>query len=283
MPRRWVEACREMTSTTQAEARGRTRGRAFGLGALAVVFWFAVWHIAAVMVGRDFLLASPWQVVRRLIQLLPTASFWSTVGWSLARIGVGFAAAAVVGAVLAATATASSVVRALLAPAIAAIRSAPVVSFIILLLLWTDSSRLPALTAFLMVLPVTYATLWQGFAQRDVQLAHMAHVFAVPWLRRLWAIDVPALAPYAMAACRSGVGLAWKAGIAAEVIGVARGSIGEQMYQAKVFLESADLFAWTAVVVTASVVCERVVLWALGMLPGVRRGAQSGTRRAVAP
>jgi len=266
--RRWAEVCREMTSTTRNEPGGRTRIRALGLGALAVAFWLAVWHVAAAMVGRDFLLASPWQVVARLVELAPTLEFWRIIGWSLARIAIGFAGAAVVGGLLAVGAAASSVIKALIAPAISAIRSAPVVSFIILLLLWTDSSRLPVFTAFLMVLPVMYATLSEGIAHRDKALLEMAAVFNVGWLRRVWAVDVPAVAPYAAAASRAGVGLAWKAGVAAEVIGVATGSIGEQMYMAKVFLNSADLFAWTVVIVTLSVLCERLVLLALRRVPG---------------
>lgn len=259
-----------MTSTTQAEPVGRARGRALGLGALAIAFWLAVWQVAAWMVGRDFLLASPWQVVERLGELVPTLEFWSTVGWSLARITAGFVGAAAVGAALAVAASASAVIKVLIAPAIAAIRSAPVVSFIILLLLWTDSSTLPALTAFLMVLPVMYATLCEGIARRDRRLLEMAKVFEVPWHRRIWAIDIPGVLPYAAAASRAGVGLAWKAGVAAEVIGVAVGSIGEQLYQAKVFLNSADLFAWTVVIVTLSVACEKVVLWALDRFPCAR-------------
>lgn len=257
-----------MTSTTRDELSGRTRIRALGFGVLAVAFWLAVWQVAAWIVGRDFLLASPWQVVVRLVELVPTREFWAVTVWSLTRIAIGFVAAAVVGGVLAVAASASSLIKALIAPAISAIRAAPVVSFIILLLLWTDSSRLPVFTAFLMVLPVMYATLSEGIARRDRTLLEMAAVFDVGWLRRVWAIDVPSIAPYAAAASRAGVGLAWKAGVAAEVIGVATGSIGEQMYQAKVFLDSASLFAWTVVIVTMSVLCERVVAYALRRVPG---------------
>ena len=71
-------------------------------------------------------------------------------------------------------------------------------------------------------------------------------------VRRVVAIDGPQVLPYFVAACRAGMGLAWKAGIAAEVIGLPTGSIGERLYQAKLFLSSADLFAWTAVIVAAS-------------------------------
>ena len=255
-----------MTSTSPDKTGTVTRAVARRIG--AAVFWLAVWQAAAVAVHRDFLLASPMQVARTLITLLPTGDFWTTVGWSLGRIALGFTSAAVLGALLAISAAAWPVARALWEPAIAAIRSAPVVSFIILLLLWTDSSHLPVFTSLLMVLPVMYANVLQGIAQRDKAMLEAAQVFRVPFGRRLAAIDVPAVLPFLAAATRVGVGLAWKSGVAAEVIGVATGSIGERLYEAKVFLSSADLFAWTIVIVVLSVACERLLLKALRSVPG---------------
>ncbi len=249
-----------MTSTTAAKSPSGRAARRFGPALLAAAFWVAVWQVAAVIVHRDFLLASPVQVVVRLGELVVTAGFWQTVATTLARIIVGFTAAAVVGALLATLASASRVAEALASPLIATIRSAPVVSFIILLLLWTDASTLAAYTSFLMVLPVMYANILAGIRNRDRALLEAATVFRVPWLRRVRAIDVPAVLPFFAAACRTGVGLAWKAGVAAEVIGVAVGTIGERLYEAKLYLESADLFAWTIVIIALSVAGEAFVL-----------------------
>jgi len=233
----------------------------------AATFWLAVWQIAAWVVGRDFLLASPVQVVARLGELVIQADFWGTVGTSLLRITAGFVAAVVVGALMAAAAAASRLFDTLVGPLIATIRSAPVVSFIILLLLWTDSSRLAAITSFLMVLPVMYTNVLAGIRHRDRAMLEAATVFRVPFLRRLRAVDVPAVMPFFAAACRTGVGLAWKSGVAAEVIGVSEGTIGERLYQAKLFLSSADLFAWTAAIVGLSIACEALVLWWLRRVP----------------
>ncbi len=255
-----------MTSTSPDKTGTVSRAVARRIG--AAVFWLAVWQAAALAVQRDFLLASPMQVARTLITLVPTGDFWGTIGWSLGRIALGFTGAAVLGAVLAISSAAWPVARTLWEPAIAAIRSAPVVSFIILLLLWTDSSHLPVFTSLLMVLPVMYANVLQGIAQRDKAMLEAAAVFRVPFRRRIVAIDIPAALPFLAAATRVGVGLAWKSGVAAEVIGVATGSIGERLYEAKIFLSSADLFAWTIVIVVLSVACERLLLRALRSVPG---------------
>ena len=264
-----------MTSTTADSGLAGTRARRAARLALAVLFWIAMWQVAAWSVNRDFLLASPWAVTLRLGELVFTGGFWSSVGWSLTRIAIGFVAAAVVGSAAAALSAWSRIADALAAPLIAAIRSAPVVSFIILLLLWTDSSKLSAFTSFLMVLPVMYANVLEGIRHRDRSMLEAAEVFRVPLMRRVQAIDLPAVLPFFAAACRIGVGLAWKSGVAAEVIGVADGSIGERLYEAKLFLSSEDLFAWTIVIVALSVACERLVLRGLRHVPGrVDRGTQ---------
>lgn len=227
---------------------------------LVLAFWLLVWQVVAWVVGQEFLLASPVSVARRLTELVVTGDFWGTVGHSLSRIAVGFLAAAVVGVLTAALASSSRVVDAVLGPAMTAVRAAPVVSFIILLLMLPGgSTRLAAATSFLMVLPIVHSTVLEGIRNRDPALLEMAAVFRVPLLRRFAAIDIPAVLPYIAAACHVGVGLAWKAGVAAEVIGLPQGSIGERMYQGKLLLNSADVFAWTVVVIAVSFASERLI------------------------
>lgn len=283
-----------MTSTTPPEAslrtdRARPRGPARAVRLLLVLaFWLGVWQLVASAVGQGFLLASPVATGRRLVELVVTGDFWATVGHSLARIALGFLAAAAVGVLTAAAAAAWRIVDAVLSPAMTAVRAAPVVSFIILVLIWTGSGWLAAVTSFLMVLPIVHGTVLGGIRQRDRALLEMAEVFRVPRLRRLVAIDVPAVLPFATA-CHVGVGLAWKAGVAAEVIGLPQGSIGERMYQGKLLLSSADVLAWTVVVIAASFASERLI--ALLLARGQARlaldrpadGARSGSGPARQP
>ena len=82
----------------------------------------------------------------------------------------------------------------------------------------------------------------------------------VSYGQRLLYVYLPQIKPYLLSACSIGLGLSWKAGIAAEVIGIPDGSIGERLYEAKVYLSSADLFAWTVVVILISVLFEKLVM-----------------------
>lgn len=261
-----------MTSTTSAElsaAAGARQGRRALRTAGVLAFWLVVWQLVAMAVGQQIVLASPVEVVGRLAELVRTAAFWTTAGHSLLRIGAGFVLGALVAVVLAAVAAGVPLVAALLAPLISTVRATPVVSFIILVILVTGTGRLALVISALMVVPVVYTNTLEGIAHRDVALLEMAAVHRVPRLRRLPAVDVPAVLPFVVAGCETGVGLAWKSGIAAEVIGLPTGSIGERMYQAKIFLSTPDLFAWTVVVVALSVAFERLVR--LGLTASQRR------------
>jgi NitT/TauT family transport system permease protein len=248
---------------------------------LAIAFWLAVWQGASLAVHQKVLLVGPWQVAVRLVQLVPTLDFWTAVGRTFGRITLGFLLAAVVGVLLAALSAWSRWAAALIAPLVATVRSTPVVSFIILVLIWTDTARLTTIVSFLMTVPIVHATVFTGIAERPRALLEMASVFRVAAWRRFLAIDVPGVLPYFAAGCRTGVGLAWKSGIAAEVIGLPSGTIGERLYQGRLYLETADVFAWTAVVVLVAFAFERLVLWLLSLLE--RRLSDSGVpdERAV--
>lgn len=241
------------TSTTADKLRGP----------LAALFWLLVWQLSAMAINQKILLVSPVAVLLRLIELLPAAEFWSAILFSFSRITCGFLLACVFGTVLGALSFRFRLARALAAPLMSAVKSTPVASFIILVLLWVPSRNLSIVISFLMVTPIVYANILGGLSGMDVELAEMAQVFRVPFARRLRYLYVPQVMPYFRSACAAGLGLCWKAGVAAEVIGLPNGSIGEKLYQAKVYLETPDLFAWTVVIVLVSILFERLFLWLL--------------------
>lgn len=216
--------------------------------------------LAAVYPHGSLLLATPFDAAGRLWELLPEVGFWAAVLHSTTRIFGGFLVSCLLGTALAALAAASRRFREFLAPAVAAVKTVPVASFIILALVWLDANSLSFFIAALMVFPPIYLNVLEGIRQTDRQLLEMAQVFHVPFPRRLWGIGLPQVLPYFRSAASLALGLCWKAGAAAEVISLPDGSIGERLYNAKIYLRTPDLFAWTAVIVALSVVLEKVFL-----------------------
>lgn len=231
----------------------------------AVAVWLLVWQGASMALAAAYphgalLLASPAAALLRLGELARTAAFWRAVGGSALRIFGGFLLSCLLAVVLAALAARFCRLRELLAPLVAAVKAVPVVSFIILALVWLDSGDLPLFISALMVFPPVYLSVLAGIAATDKRLLEMARVFRVPLRRKLRDIWLPQVLPYFRAACSLGLGLCWKAGVAAEVIGLPAGTIGERLYTAKVYFQTPDLFAWTAVIVAVSVLFEKAFL-----------------------
>ena len=229
----------------------------------AVGFWLVVWQIAAVVIGQEVFLVSPLQAIGTLLELLPQADFWQRVGFSAGRILLGFGLGAVSSVVLAVAAERWAWVETLLSPVMQLVKATPVASFIILALVWVSGSSLSILISFLMVLPVLYGAVRTGIESVDGQLLEMAEVFRLPLGRRVRAIWLPAVLPAFRQGCSVALGICWKSGVAAEVIGLPDGSIGDALYRAKITLSTGELFAWTFVIILLSAAFEKLFLMLL--------------------
>ena len=178
----------------------------------------------------------------------------------MVRITAGFLLGVAAGTLLAALSARFRRVEELLAPALLAIKSIPVASFIILALILFSSKNLAVLISFLIVLPVLYTNLLSGIRAADPQLLGDGPGVPRPRTpRHPLRVSAPG-APILPVGLRLRPGLCWKSGIAAEVIGMPDGSIGEQLQQAKIYLNTPDLFAWTLVIVLVSLIFEKVFL-----------------------
>ena len=229
----------------------------------AVAAWVLIWQGLSMYIGQQILLASPVAVMLRLSQLVVESSFWRAIGFSLLRIASGFLLAVTAGTVLSALAARFRRVEEFLAPLMLFVKATPVASFIILVLIWISSRNLAVVISFLMVLPIIYTNVLDGIKNTDTKLLEMAKVFRVSKHRRFTFIYVSQVLPFFQAACSLGLGLCWKAGIAAEVIGIPSGSIGERLYTAKIYLATPDLFAWTLTIILVSVAFERLFMLGL--------------------
>ena len=196
----------------------------------AVVFWLVVWQGAAMAIGQEVFLVSPLQAFGTLVQLLPQAEFWQRVAFSAGHILLGFVLGGVCSVLLAVAAERWLWVDAMLAPVMQLVKATPVASFIILALVWVSGKSLSILISFLMVLPVLYGAVRTGLESADPQ------------------------------GCSVALGICWKSGVAAEVIGLPDGSIGDALYRAKITLSTGELFAWTFVIIVLSAAFEKLLL-----------------------
>ena len=229
-----------------------------GFHALSIAFWLFLWQLASVLIDRELFLPSPVSVLKALFSdLIYQKSFWTNIAASLSHIIAGFLLGSVLGILLAVFSYCYKAAKVLLWFPMKVIKSVPVASFVILSLLWLRSENLSVFIPFLMVLPTLYVNTLTGLEKTDKKLLEMAALFKLSHIKKALHIYLPHLLPYILSACSLAVGMAWKSGIAAEIIGLAGNSIGNQLYQAKLYLMTPELFAWTIVIVILSILCEQ--------------------------
>ena len=228
--------------------------------ALAIALALGVWQLAAMALNRSILLCSPLDVLRRLAVMLTEAHFYNVLWFSAWRIMLGFALACCAALLLAALAGRFALVESLLWPFVLSIKTIPVASFIIISLIWLNGRQLSVFISFLMVFPVIYSNILQGIKSTPTAMLELARVYRMPVWRKLRYVYLPAVKPFLLSACSVALGLSWKAGIAAEVIGIPDGSIGEMLYTSKVYFDTVELFSWTVVIVLVSQLAEKLVL-----------------------
>ena len=231
-----------------------------------LLFWLAVWFAAGRIVENSLVLVGPEEVFMALGRLLPSSAFWKTVWCSLGHIVSGFLAGFLAGMLLGGAAYRFPFFLELISPVISLMKAVPVASFVILALIFMGSKNLALLIVFLLVIPIVYYNTLSGFQSTDRDFLEMAQVFRIPAGKRLTGIYRPALRPFLVSAAQTSIGMSWKSGVAAEVIGVSAGSIGEQLYLSKIYLETADLFAWTITIIVLSILCEKAFTGILKML-----------------
>ena len=234
--------------------------------AAGILFWLIVWQIAAMAINSQILLVSPIDVLKRLAQLIITEDFWKSVLFSAARIMLGFFLGLIVGTALAVLSGKFRIVRAVFSPLISVMKSIPVASFTILALFWINSENLSVLVTFLICTPIVCSNMQAGIDSLDPKLEEMSKVFKIPAWRRFSGVYLSQLMPHFCSASALAIGLSWKTGAAAEVIGIPSGSIGEKLFMSKIYLETADLFAWTATVILFSLLCEKIFLFIIRLI-----------------
>lgn len=254
--------------TVAPAARG-----ASGLAPWAVITWLLIWQIASIAWGSPLLLPGPTDVAARLIALAPDPAFWQRVLFTLSRIAGGYLLAAAIGIAAALGAARWRTAEELFAPLMALAKSVPVASITVLALVWLRAANLAVFVVFLVVLPLVYANTLAGLRAVDPALDEAAKLFSINGARRLRFLVMPRLYPYLETALGTALGMAWKAGVAAEVIGIPTGSLGEAVYDAKVYFDTPGLFAVTLAIVIASAATTGIVKAALRALEPIACGA----------
>lgn len=230
----------------------------------ALAFWFIIWYAFADIIDKDIILPSPVSVIRDLASMMSESSFWISCGTTIIRIIIGTVLGILCGIVIAILMLVSNVVRILLFPLISVIKATPVASFIIAALFWIGRGHVPAFISFLIVLPIISDAVYTGIKNVDVNLEEVTVLFRFSIMKKVRYLYIPSVVPYFLSALRISIGMAWKSGVAAEVLCTPADSIGKALNMTKVYMETSHMFAWTITIIILSVIFERITVNLVG-------------------
>ncbi|WP_049946022.1 ABC transporter permease [Butyrivibrio sp. WCD2001] len=231
-----------------------------------VAFWLLVWQLLAIIIHNKILLAGPAESLNALIQMAKTPDFSASVVTSMLHIVAGVVIGCVLGIVLGAIALKYRIVGEFISPVVTTVKSVPVASFVVLILIWIGSDNLSTVIVALVVFPILYLATTNGLSAADDKLLEMAHVYRMPSANKIRYIYFPALIPSYMSAISVAVGMGFKSGAAAEVIGQPLLTMGNGLYRSKINLDTAEVFAWTFTIVLASFVVEKIFIMIISIL-----------------
>jgi len=233
---------------------------------MVAIFWIAIWEIASLLIGKEVYLPSPLNTIKALLTLSITSKFWYSIAMTFIRVVLGFVISCIAGIILGIICGLNRFLYELLNPLVIAIKSTPVMSIIIIALIWFQSGRVPIFVCFLMCFPIIWTNAVEGIRQVSKDLLQMAKVYRVNRSLIIRRIYIPSIRPYLIAGVTTALGLGWKVTVAAEVLSNPKFSIGGNLYGAKVYLESSQLFAWTSVVIILSFAFEYLFKYIIGRI-----------------
>ena len=232
----------------------------------AIAFWIFIWVLIAKRIGFEMIFPSPAAVFRALKDLVVQPRFRTVVAASLIRVGYGILISMIVGCILAYLISVSKILNALFSPVISVMKATPIAAFIAIIWLWIHTSILPIFITALIVIPIITSNVSQGILSVDKDLKDVTKIYKFSIPKKLIRLYIPSVAPYFLAACKSALGMAWKASVSAELIVYSKNSIGYEMLKEKQNFETAYVFAWTLVVILLSIILEKLTLALLNLL-----------------
>ena len=226
---------------------------------LIVLIWLVIWQVLAVIVNNSILLSGPVETVKALVSLGSEPSFYISVGKTVVKILAGFLIGMFLGSVISLLSYRYVIVREFFSPFVSVVKSIPIVSFIIIALIWAGSSNVTIIVSSVISFPIFYKNLLEGLLVTDPKKLDLAKVFEMKTSKKIKYIYLPSLSPHIRSAVSLAIGMAFRGGITAEVVGQPVRSIGNGLYRAKINLATSEMLAWTLVAVLAAFLIERLI------------------------
>ncbi len=227
----------------------------------SVATMLIVWKILAVHFNSGFILPQPEDTFLTVIKLFGDKEFIMIAGTTIVRGITGFILSGILGLAAGILAGISPGFNAFITPVMVAVRSVPVISIILLALIWFNPGIVPVFVAFLTMFPFICTNVSDGIRSVDPDLTEMARLYRISPGRIIREVYIPAIMPFIISGASSAMGIGWRAIIIGEVLSQPKYGIGTKMQTAQTFLNVDAVIAWTLIAVLISYGFEKIIRW----------------------
>ncbi|MCK5029285.1 MAG: ABC transporter permease subunit [Bacteroidales bacterium] len=236
---------------------------------ISTIILIVIWKIASVFYNSELILPSPESTLLTTVKLLSSKGFLLIISATILRGIAGFAISFILGVSLGVFAGINSSFNAFLKPILVTIRSTPVISLILLALIWFNVETVAIFIAFLTMFPFICTNVIDGIKNIDPELIEMSTIYKVDKIKIIKEVYLPAITPFIFSGVSSAMGFGWRAVIIGEVLSQPQFGIGTFMQTAQTFLLVNEVIAWTIIAIIISYLFEliirktekRIVVW----------------------
>jgi NitT/TauT family transport system permease protein len=240
---------------------------------LSIISLVAIWAITAALT-HSRMLPGPMTVAAEIVTETLNGDLPYELGCTLARVIVSFAIALTLGSLAGYAMGRWKTVDRYGDPWLVVLLNLPALVTIIFAYIWIGLTETAAILAVaLNKLPNVVVVVREGTRALDPQLDEMAQAFRMTGLVRMRHVVLPQLVPYFAAASRSGLSIAWKIVLVAELIGRPNG-VGFVLGSAFSLFDLTRILSYALTFVVLMLMIENLVVQPL------ERRAQRWRRRA---
>ena len=236
---------------------------------LSLLFIVLVWHLLSVCMQSDIILPSPYNTLKELIATLAQKETYNSLLITILRGMIGFSLAFALVIIIGVVSGLNEGFHTFIKPIILSIRSIPVISFILILLIWFKPGNVPIIIGFLTMFPILCINFIDGMKNVEKEYIQMCNVFRIPKNRRIRNVYIPSMLPFVFNGISNAMGFGWRAIIIGEVLSQPEFGIGSSMQTAQLYLQISKLIVWTILAIFISILFEkgiriiekRVIFW----------------------
>ncbi len=226
------------------------------IGCLSIIIIISVWQIFAMQINNSFILPKPLAVFETFLELVKNISTYEIIFLTLFRLFVAFISSLVLAVILGLLAGNYKIVDEFLWPVVSALRTLPVASIIIIIIILIGRNISLYIITFLMIFPIIYEATKQGVLNIDKNLKNAIALETHNRFIIITKLHLPLAFPYIKTAILQSVGLGFKVIVMAEFIAQTAKGIGRSLLNGSISINYELVFAWTLIIIFIVVVFE---------------------------